>query len=767
MTVKELAKIVNTTVEHLLKQMQDAGLSVADADHVLTDEEKQTMLAHIKAQRDSGAAVISKPGKITLQRKQVSAMRVGGAQGQGKTISVEVRKKRTYVKRSELPQEQPEATQAPFEETTTESLELSTTTTPEKVEIPEAIGVHKKPSVKTEILQPSSRTPNKSRRVVEYAAKAAPAKKVPVVREVLIPETVTVGELAQKMSIKVGELLKHMMKMGVMATINQTLDQETATLIAEELGHTVKLHQEISPEEALLSGQFEYSPEDAIPRAPVVTIMGHVDHGKTSLLDYIRRTKVASGEAGGITQHIGAYHVETNRGMITFLDTPGHEAFTAMRARGSKCTDIVVIVVAADDGVMPQTIEAVQHTKAAAVPMIVAVNKMDKHTADPDRVKNELSQHGVVPEDWGGDTLFVHVSALTGQGVDNLLDAISLQAELLDLKAVAKGPSRGVVLESRLDKGRGAIATVLVQQGTLKKGDMVIAGLEYGRIRAMLNEVGQQVQYAGPSIPVEILGLSGIPAAGDEMQTVETERKARDIAQYRQTKSREQRLAKQKSVSLENLFAQKKGEEGTHVLNVVLKADVHGSLEALSDALQRLSNNEVKVKIISKGIGGISETDVNLAVASRAIMIGFNVRADATARKIVELEKIDLRYFSVIYDVVDAVKTAITGLLSPIEKEHITGLAEVREVFRSPKLGAIAGCMVIEGKVKRNNPIRVLRENVVIYQGQLESLRRFKEDVNEVRNGMECGIGVKDYNDVKPGDQIEVYEIVQEARKMI
>ncbi|AWX15166.1 translation initiation factor IF-2 [Mergibacter septicus] len=583
----------------------------------------------------------------------------------------------------------------------------------------------------------------------------------PVTRDVVIGETITVAELANKMAVKATEVIKTMMKMGAMATINQVIDQETAQLVAEEMGHKVVLRRENELEEAVMNDRDVNAV--AVARAPVVTIMGHVDHGKTSLLDYIRKAKVAAGEAGGITQHIGAYHVETDNGMITFLDTPGHAAFTSMRARGAKATDIVVLVVAADDGVMPQTIEAIQHAKAAEVPLVVAINKIDKPESDPDRVKTELSQHGVISEDWGGDTQFVHVSAKKGIGIDELLDAILLQAEVLELTAVEDGMATGVVIESYLDKGRGPVATVLVQSGTLRKGDIVLCGLEYGRVRAMRNELGKEVTEAGPSIPVEILGLSGIPAAGDEMTVVRDEKKAREVALYRQGKFREVKLARQQKAKLENMFSNMT-EGDVSELNVIVKADVQGSVEAICQSLIELSTDEVKVKIVGSGVGGITETDATLAAASNAILVGFNVRADATARKVIESESIDLRYYSVIYDLINEIKAAMSGMLQPEFKQEIIGLAEVRDVFRSPKLGAIAGCMVVEGIVKRHNPIRVLRDNVVIYEGELESLRRFKDDVNEVRNGMECGIGVKNYNDVRVGDQIEVFETVEVKR---
>ncbi|HGY3717623.1 MAG: translation initiation factor IF-2 [Citrobacter sp.] len=580
-------------------------------------------------------------------------------------------------------------------------------------------------------------------------------------RDVVIGETITVGELANKMAVKGSQVIKAMMKLGAMATINQVIDQETAQLVAEEMGHKVILRRENELEEAVMSDRDTGAAAEA--RAPVVTIMGHVDHGKTSLLDYIRSTKVASGEAGGITQHIGAYHVETDNGMITFLDTPGHAAFTSMRARGAQATDIVVLVVAADDGVMPQTIEAIQHAKAAQVPLVVAVNKIDKPEADLDRVKNELSQYGVMPEEWGGESQFIPVSAKAGTGIDDLLNAILLQAEVLELKAVRKGMASGAVIESFLDKGRGPVATVLVREGTLNKGDIVLCGFEYGRVRAMRNELGQEVLEAGPSIPVEILGLSGVPAAGDEVTVVRDEKKAREVALYRQGKFREVKLARQQKSKLENMFANMTEGE-VHEVNVVLKADVQGSVEAISDSLLKLSTDEVKVKIIGSGVGGITETDATLAAASNAILVGFNVRADASARKVIESESLDLRYYSVIYHLIDEVKAAMSGMLSPELKQQIIGLAEVRDVFKSPKFGAIAGCMVTEGTIKRHNPIRVLRDNVVIYEGELESLRRFKDDVNEVRNGMECGIGVKNYNDVRVGDMIEVFEIIEIKR---
>ncbi|MDK2602006.1 translation initiation factor IF-2 [Vibrio vulnificus] len=594
--------------------------------------------------------------------------------------------------------------------------------------------------------------------------------------DVVIGETIVVSELANKMSVKATEVIKIMMKMGAMATINQVIDQETAQLVAEEMGHKVVLRKENELEEAVLSDRDNMF--EAVPRAPVVTIMGHVDHGKTSTLDYIRRTHVDHGktstldyirrthvasEAGGITQHIGAYHVETENGMITFLDTPGHAAFTAMRARGAQATDIVVLVVAADDGVMPQTVEAIQHAKAAGVPLIVAVNKIDKEEANPDNVKNELSQYNVMPEEWGGENMFVHISAKQGTNIDQLLETILLQAEVLELTAVKDGMASGVVVESRLDKGRGPVATVLVQSGTLRKGDIVLCGQEYGRVRAMRDEIGNEVNEAGPSIPVEILGLSGVPAAGDEATVVRDERKAREVANYRAGKFREVKLARQQKSKLENMFSNMAAGDVAE-LNIVLKADVQGSVEAIADSLTKLSTEEVKVNIVGSGVGGITETDAVLAEASNAIILGFNVRADASARRAIEAASIDLRYYSIIYQLIDEVKQAMSGMLAPEFKQEIIGLAEVRDVFKSPKLGAIAGCMVTEGLIKRNAPIRVLRDNVVIYEGELESLRRFKDDVAEVKNGYECGIGVKNYNDVRVGDQIEVFETIEIKR---
>ncbi|GAB3060455.1 translation initiation factor IF-2 [Stenotrophomonas tumulicola] len=587
----------------------------------------------------------------------------------------------------------------------------------------------------------------------------------PVVREVAIGETITVADLAQKLALKGGEVVKALFKMGVMATITQTIDHDTAALVTEELGHVVVRAGNDDVEEALLAATGEERSE-AVARPPVVTIMGHVDHGKTSLLDYIRRTKVATGEAGGITQHIGAYHVETPKGVISFLDTPGHAAFTSMRARGAKLTDIVVLVVAADDGVMPQTKEAIQHARSANVPLIVAINKIDKSGADPMRVKNELLGEQVVSEDFGGDIQMVEISAKAGTGIDNLLDAISIQAELLELKAVADGRASGVVIESSLDKGRGPVATVLVQQGSLKKGDYLVCGIQYGRVRALFDETGKQPDQAGPSIPVQVLGLSGVPEAGDDFVVVEDERLAKDVAQQRETKRRESRLVQSAGSRMEDIMAQLGKGEGQQVLNLVIKADVQGSVQALSQALVGLSNDDIRINVIHSGVGGITESDANSAVASKATVIGFNVRADASARRIIESNGVDLRYFSIIYDVIDQVKQVASGLLGVEIREEIIGIADVRDVFRSSKFGAVAGCMIVEGVVKRNKPIRVLRDSVVVFEGELESLRRFKENVEEVRNGTECGIGVKAYNDVKPGDQIECFERIEVPRTL-
>jgi len=848
-TVKQLAADVGAPVDRLLKQIQDAGLPQKKESDPVTDAEKQVLLAYLK--RTHGEA--AEPRKITLQRKTTTTLKVGGQ----RTVNVEVRKKRTYIKRTDVlleaeqekkrqleAQQEEEAAaeqarQQEAEEAAAEAVEAAVETAPETTPEQEpAVAVEaetvaeqgEEPAEAEEVEEPvltEEEVAAKAEEVKKHEAKKAkkkvrpegdddeeeqpvkrrekhkPVKAVPkprhnhieelvddedesrprrlkvkkkpkekthgfemptqpMVHEVTIGETITVAELAQKMSVKATAVIKTLMKMGVMATINQVLDQETAQLVVEEMGYTVKLVQENALEtEVLDSISYEGVQET---RAPVVSVMGHVDHGKTSLLDYIRRTKVAKGESGGITQHIGAYHVKTDRGIVTFLDTPGHAAFTAMRARGAKSTDIVILVVAADDGVMPQTEEAVQHARAAGVPLVVAVNKIDKPEADPERVKTELANIDVLPDDWGGDTQFVNVSAHTGQGIDDLLEAVLLQAELLELKAVASAPAKGVVIESSLDKGRGSVATVLVQNGTLRVGDVVLAGTTYGKVRAMLDENGSKVKEAGPSIPVEILGLDGTPEAGEEFTVVPNERKAREVALFRQGKYRDVRLQRQQAANLENLF-QNMGKDEARVLNIVLKTDVRGTLEALTTSLTDLGNEEVQVKIVAGGVGGITETDVNLALATNAVIIGFNVRADATARRIVEREGLDLRYYSVIYHIIEDVKQALTGMLAPEYKEEIIGIAEVRDTFRSPKFGQVAGCMVQEGVVQRNKPIRVLRDNVVIFEGELESLRRFKDDVNEVRAGMECGIGVKNY-DVKVGDKIEVFDRIKVARTL-
>lgn len=591
----------------------------------------------------------------------------------------------------------------------------------------------------------------------------ASAPTISSIKEVTIPETITIANLAQKMAVKAAEVIKNMMKMGAIATINQVIDQETAALIAEEMGYKTKLLKEDALEESL--DVAHEATAETITRAPVVTIMGHVDHGKTSLLDYIRRTKVAAGEAGGITQHIGAYHVNTPRGMVTFLDTPGHEAFTAMRARGAKATDIVVLIVAADDGVMPQTIEAIQHAKAAKAPIIVAINKIDKPGADPEKIKQELTKYEVVPEEWGGDTIFQLISAKTGDGVDSLLESILVLAEVLELKAPVTCPARGVVVESRLDKGHGPVATVLIQRGTLRRGDILLAGLYYGKVRAMLDDTGKKVDQAGPSIPVQILGLSGTPSAGDDAVVTSDEKKAREVTLFRQGKYREVKLAKQQSAKLENIFERIK-EDNIKTLNIIVKTDVQGSIEAITDALNKLSIEEVKIKIVASSVGAITESDVNLAIVSSCIVIGFNVRADAAARRAAEREAVEIRYYSVIYKMAEEIKAALTGMLAPKFEEQVMGLAEIREVFRASKVGAIAGCIVLSGLVKRGTPLRILRDNIVAFEGEIDSLRRFKEDVTEVRNGMECGIGIKNFNDIKVGDQIEFYKIVPVKHKI-
>lgn len=861
-TVKQLANDVGTSPEKLLNQMEAAGLSKRTLADSVSDEEKQKLLSFLK---QSHGEDVGEPKKITLKRKTTTTLRASGQ----RTVNVEVRKKRTYIKRSEVAVDaegdarkaaEEKAQEVAVEAQAAEQVELAAeqktdapaaepvAETVAETETAEAADKAVEGSVNEEakdgsgeagpVVDPAAieaaesgkgrkddgkkskhrkhkdeereavdddevklekkraekgkvkAEPKPVKRVADVAAteeedetiyapktlrtrhkkrKArSPAPRQanqPIIREVLIPESITVSELAQRMSVKAAEVVKKLMGMGVMATVNQSIEQDVAQLVVEEMGHKVVLHQEDAVETRALES-FDYSSADQETRAPVVTVMGHVDHGKTSLLDHIRRTRVAAGESGGITQHIGAYHVDTDKGMITFLDTPGHAAFTAMRARGAQSTDVVILVVAADDGVMPQTREAVEHARSAGVPLVVAVNKIDKPEADPDRVRNELTALEVIPEEWGGDVQFVNVSAHSGEGIDNLLESVLLQAELLELTAVRNAPGKGVVVESSLDKARGSVATLLVQNGTLRQGDIVLGGEFYGRVRAMLDETGKPLKEAGPSIPVEILGLNGAPEAGDEFQVLPDEKTAREVAEFRKEKQREARLQRQGGgpSSLESLF-QNMGKGEVRELNLVLKTDVRGSLEALSAALMDLGNDEVQVKIVSSGVGGITETDANLAVSTSAIVIGFNVRADGAARKVIEREGIELRYYSIIYNVIDDVKNALVGLLAPEYREDIVGTAEVRDTFKSPKFGQVAGCMVLEGNVYRNKPIRVLRDNVVIFEGELESLRRFKDDVSEVRAGTECGIGVRNY-EVKVGDLIEVFDRVRVERTL-
>ena len=832
-TVAQFADVLKVPVERLLTQLDEAGIKVSGSDDTISEDAKLELLTHLRrshGQKDTSVNA-GAPKRITLRRKSQSELRLSGAQGRSRTVNVEVRRKRTYIKRDVLEeqaqkeqeeldrkrreeQERVDAERREQERLQAEKEEQERLAAEDKRKADEAkqqaeqqareaaeraaaaaaeerarqeraeADARARGKEKVKVKAPETRYGRKELHVAGDKSgrrkRKTPLRRrpvsistggehgferptAPVVREVEIPESIAVSELAQRMAVKATEVIKVLFNMGAMVTINQVIDQDTATLVVEELGHTAKPISGTAVEEDLLA---EEAPAgEAAPRSPVVTIMGHVDHGKTSLLDYIRRTKVAAGEAGGITQHIGAYRVETGKGGVTFLDTPGHAAFTAMRARGAQATDIVVLVVAADDGVKPQTVEAIQHAKAAEVPIVVAINKIDKEGADPDRVKNELSQHEVIPEDWGGETLFINVSAHTGEGVDDLLEAVSLQAEVMALKAVAEGPARGIVIEASLERGRGAVATLLVQEGTLKQGDMIIAGEEYGRVRNMFDEQQQKIASAGPSTPAVVLGLSNAPNAGDDFLVVKNERKAREVAEFRQNRARESKLAQQQASRMEDMFSQMtEGEE--KVVPVLIKSDVHGSAEALRDALAKLSNDEVKVKVIASGVGGITESDATLAAASNATIIGFNVRADSAARAAIKESGIDIRYYSIIYEAIDDVKAAVSGLLSPEVRENIVGTAEVKEVFTSPKLGNIAGCIVTEGYVRRANPIRVLRDNVVIYEGELESLRRFKDDVNEVRAGTECGIGVRNYNDVKVGDQIECYERIEVARTL-
>ena len=840
-TISELAGVVGVSVDKLLSQIKEAGLPHTKADELISNDDKNTLLVFLRRSHGDRDASSAAPKKITLKRKTLGTLKSASSTGRGKTVNVEVRKKRTYVKRSaiETPVEEelPAAELEPEVEETAADVVAPDTPAVEEADKEAAAELKSgktPPAVQAQDIPPSESDANRGGKGTPRRKKAAgkegdesgdkkkanlrnkakaqapkrQAKTIHVnddfvlegddfdsmggrgrrgsarkarsklssqhafekptefiAKEITIGETNSVADLAQKMSVKSGEIIKILFNMGVMATINQMLDQDTSTLLIEELGHKPRFVSEDAIEEQLAESLSAEVGSEEITRAPVITVMGHVDHGKTSLLDYIRKASVAAGEAGGITQHIGAYHVNTERGMVSFLDTPGHAAFTAMRSRGAKATDVIVLVVAADDGVKPQTEEAVQHAKAAGVPLVVAINKIDKEGIDPDRVKNELSALEVIPEEWGGDTQFIEVSAITGQGVEGLLEAILLQAELLELKAYTDVPGQGVVIESRLDKGRGSVASVLVQNGTLKTGDIVLAGYEYGRVRALVDELGKNVESAGPAIPVEILGLNGVPDAGDEFVVVSDEKKARDVAEFRKVRLKDSQQARQQSSMLEGMFAGI-GRDQKKILNVIIKADVRGSLEAIIGSLQKLGTDEVEVNVIASGVGGISETDAHLATTSRAMVIGFNTRADKSARDILENESLQLRYYNVIYDVIDDTKAIMGGMLEPEIREEIVGIAEVRDVFNSPKFGQIAGSMVIEGTVYRSKPIRVLRDNVVIYEGELESLRRFKDDANEVRNGMECGIGVRNYNDVKVGDKIEVYETTEVARSL-
>ena len=857
-TVSQLASDVGIPIDRLLRQLGDAGIEKASADDVITEHEKVNLLNHLRKSHGKKEAADDGEGprKITLNRKTttelkqpVSASPRAGARGRttvsSKTVSVEVRRKRTYVKRElaeaatdvseqadaarraladqedqkrrleaednarrqaeeERRRQEEERLRAEEERRLAEEQaaklkaeeELKRLADERARQEAEQRKAREKPAKKAkrgrqegeeEGLRQSEPRPGRrelhvaeskrgkrkttSKRVVSREAASDQQHGFqmptgPMLKDVRIPESISVADLAQRMSIKASAVIKELMKMGMMVTINQVIDQETAALVVEDLGHKAIFQKDEDIEVEILAEVSRADEDtDAEPRAPVVTIMGHVDHGKTSLLDFIRETRVAAGEAGGITQHIGAYHVQTDQGMITFLDTPGHAAFSAMRARGAKVTDIVVLVVAADDGVMPQTKEAIQHSKASGVPLVVAVNKIDKPEANPDRVMQELVAEEVVPEDWGGDTQFVKVSAKSGEGVDALLESLLLQAEVLELKAVPSGLAQGTIIESQLDKGRGPVATVLVQSGCLRRGDPIVAGAEFGRVRAMFDENGRSIKEAGPSIPVQLLGLSSTPDAGDDLVALPDEKRARDVAELRRERHRDSRLAEQKAAKLDQLFNQMASGE-VNFVNLIVKADVQGSLEALKESLLKIQTDEIKVRVVAAGVGGITESDANLALTSNAIIIGFNVRADAGARKVVEEKEIDLRYYSIIYEVLDDVKKAVSGLLSPEVKEEIIGLAEVRDVFRSSRFGAIAGSIVTEGVVKRDSPIRVLRDNVVIYEGALESLRRYKDDVAEVKAGTECGIGVKNYNDVKVGDQIEVFERVEIAREL-
>ncbi len=842
-TVEQLAEVLGVDVIKLVAQLNHAGIEASTGSDPVSNEDKKKLLAHLRASHGKSDNDATAPKKVTLKRKTVSELRVSGSgpRASTRTVNVEVRKKRTYVKREVVQEqmgveysdreeakkilEESRAVRAEEERKREEGLEkvrqLKAAEERQSQEEQDRIAAEEQLRLETEEktkLEAKARADEEKekRRVEDRTRKAdeekwrrdkekatsatrygrkelhvadgtaarrrKPGKRskpstsgpsehgfsrptAPVLREVAVPETITVADLAKLMAIKAGEVIKTLMRMGMMVTINQSLDQDTAILVVEEMGHAAKAAEARDVEQDLITQEDDTAGGLEVTRPPVVTVMGHVDHGKTSLLDYIRSSKVASGEAGGITQHIGAYHVETPRGIITFLDTPGHAAFTSMRARGAKATDIVILVVAADDGVMPQTKEAIQHARAAEVPIIVAINKIDREEADIERVKSELSAQEVIAEDWGGSDIFVQVSAKTGQGIEELLDAILLQAEVLELKAVPDARAKGIVIESSLDKGRGPVATLLVQQGTLHRGDMILAGQEFGRVRAMFDEKGEPIDAAGPSMPVVVLGLSGAPQAGDEMLSVINERKAKEAASQRTDRIRETRLARQQAANLQNLF-DNMGKDELLAVNLLIRADVQGSVEALRESLVSLSNQDVIVNIIASGVGAITESDAALAQASNAIIIGFNVRADNSARKLIQENELDLHYYSVIYDAIDEVTKAINGLLGTEVKEQILGLAEVKDVFRSSRLGAIAGCLVVEGIVRRRSPIRVLRDNVVVFEGELESLRRFKDEATEVQSGTECGIGVKQYNDVQPGDQIECFERIEVARTL-
>jgi len=839
-TISELAKVVGVDVDKLLSQVKDAGLPHKKADEIISNDDKNTLLQSLRGSHGEGEGAAA-PSKITLKRKTLGTLKSASSSGRGKTVNVEVRKKRTYVKRTEVeaevvPEEpvavEPaivapdpvvaaeaaiaaaaEAAKAPADEPAPAAPSAPAARAAAPVpDVPseeaasaraDKPGAKRKPATKKEIDDEAEKKRTQARTTKGKPAKrqnrtlhvndafvleggdsegrrrggrrgrnrlsgSTQAFEMPteaVVRDIKIGEANKVTDLAQQMTVKAAAVVKALFKMGVMANINHVVDADTATLLVEEMGHRPNFVSEDALEEQLAESLAAEIGEEKITRAPVVTVMGHVDHGKTSLLDYIRKSTVASHEAGGITQHIGAYHVDTDHGMVSFLDTPGHAAFSAMRSRGAKATDVIVLVVAGDDGVKPQTAEAVQHAKAAGVPLVVAINKMDKEGADPDRVKNELAAMEVIPDDWGGDTQFIPVSAHTGDGVDKLLEAILLQAELMELTAYTDVPGQGVVVESRLDKGRGAVASVLVQNGTLRTGDIVLVGKEYGRVRALVDENGVNIKSAGPSIPVEILGLTGVPDAGDEFVVLADEKKAKEVAEFRRTRLKDSVQAMQQAALIDNMFAGI-GKPNLSIFNIILKTDVRGTLEALTASLVAMNTDEVQVKVVSSGVGGISENDVHLAATSKAMIVGFNVRADKTSKEIIDNEGLQLRYYNVIYNVLDDVKAIMGGMLSPEIREEILGVAEVRDVFTSPKFGQIAGSMVIEGTIHRNKPIRVLRDDVVIYEGELESLRRFKDDANEVKNGVECGIGVKNYTDVRVGDKIKVYKTTEIARTL-